>query len=175
MGGGGAGIVKLGIFFISLKIVVFITRLFFFHCTTSVSPMAHLLSPRSHIQTPILYGSSTNSHFLWLHFPLLIHNFFLLSSTFTYTQDPYIWRNNFHQRHLLFQYTIRRLGYKRVYLPLYKVADTPFDIHGRRIVFFCMWYLTSHTYHNSNLWRHSYYYLIHNTIVVPYDAYYSHI
>ena len=26
-------------------------------------------------------------------------------------------------------YTIRPLGYERVYLPLYKVADTPFHIH----------------------------------------------
>ena len=27
-------------------------------------------------------------------------------------------------------FTIRRLGYERVYLPLYKVADTPFHIQG---------------------------------------------
>ena len=28
----------------------------------------------------------------------------------------------------------RPLGYKRVYLPLYEVADTPFDIHGDGII-----------------------------------------
>ena len=34
----------------------------------------------------------------------------------------------------IYGYITRPLGYQRVYLPLYKVADTPFHIHGNDMI-----------------------------------------
>ena len=55
-----------------------------------------------------------------------------------------------HQSHLLFQYIIRRIWYERVYLPLYKVADTPFHVQGDEFP--------------SSVWETSH--LIHITIIL---------